>query len=339
MLLFHFLRCLCLVVGLFVRCDGSLQPGFSKIQRGYRLDRKLIQSFAQLSFLDCVIECLVTPRCKSVNYFKGAIFCETNYENKTTANTNYENSAGWVYSEKEHWPKDLAGACANSNCQINQTCKHKKYSMDPTNECVLSDCGIPARTDIDLSTTKREDAIGIHRRLHASCFDGHYQFGSGRLICQSNGEWKYDIHCEQREWIQYLDHIYFHFNFLANWTQAKEHCESYDAYLVAINTENENEWLLKSFVERDIGSMESCKGNIFKFRAVWTGGTDKAKEGNFVWTNNNEKVEFQRWTPHKPHKADKLKNCIRLLVDGSWTDYFCSSPASFICEKILILNK
>lgn len=50
---------------------------------------------------------------------------------------------------------------------------------------------------------------------------------------------------------------------------------------------------------------ESCKGNIFKFRAVWTGGTDKAKEGNFVWTNNNEKVEFQRWTPHKPHKADK----------------------------------
>lgn len=84
---------------------------------------------------------------------------------------------------------------------------------------------------------------------------------------------------------------------------------------------------------------ENCKGNIFKFRAVWTGGTDKAKEGNFVWTNNNEKVEFQRWTPHKPHKADKLKNCIRLLVDGSWTDYFCSSPASFICEKILILNK
>uniref|UniRef100_A0A8W8MHV5 C-type lectin domain-containing protein n=1 Tax=Magallana gigas TaxID=29159 RepID=A0A8W8MHV5_MAGGI len=200
MLLFHFFKCLCLVVGFFVRCNGSLQPGFSKIQRGYRLDRKLIQSFAQLSFLDCVIECLVTPRCKSVNYFKGANFCETNYENKTTANTRYENSAGWVYSEKEHWPKDLAGACANSNCQINQTCKHKKYSVDPTNECVLSDCGIPARTDIDLSTTKREDAIGIHRRIHASCFDGSYQFGSGRLICQSNGEWKYDIHCEKRVW-------------------------------------------------------------------------------------------------------------------------------------------
>nr|XP_034316857.1 aggrecan core protein-like [Crassostrea gigas] len=305
----------------------SLQPGFSKIQRGYRLDRKLIQSFAQLSFLDCVIECLVTPRCKSVNYFKGANFCETNYENKTTANTRYENSAGWVYSEKEHWPKDLAGACANSNCQINQTCKHKKYSVDPTNECVLSDCGIPARTDIDLSTTKREDAIGIHRRIHASCFDGSYQFGSGRLICQSNGEWKYDIHCEKREWIQYLDHIYFHFNHRVTWTQAEEHCESYDAYLVAINTESENDWLLKTFVERDHGSM------------VWTGGRYKAEENNFVWTINNERVEIKRWAQNRTDNVYKYKSCIRFLVDGSLDNFLCTYPLSFICEKTLILNK
>nr|XP_034321060.1 aggrecan core protein-like [Crassostrea gigas] len=338
MLLFHFFRCLCLVVSFFVRCNGSLQPGFSKIQRGYRLDRKLIQSFAQLSFLDCVIECLVTPRCKSVNYFKGANFCETNYENKTTANTKYEDSAGWVYSEKEHWPKALARACANSNCQINQTCKHKKYSMDPTNECVLSDCGIPARTDIDLSTTKREDAIGIHRRIHASCFDGYYQFGSGRLICQSNGEWKYDIHCEETEWKQYLDHIYFHFDYLVTWTKAKEHCEYYDAYLVAINTESENEWLLKSFVERNIGSMENCN-TMFSCRSVWTGGRDKAEEDNFVWTNNNERVEIQKWAPNRPDNVNKYKDCIRFLVDGSLDNFICAAPASFICEKTLILNK
>nr|XP_034316860.1 uncharacterized protein LOC117686240 [Crassostrea gigas] len=339
MLLFKYFRCLCIVVSFFVRCDGSLQPGFSKIQRGYRIDRKLIQSFAQFSFLDCVVECLVTPRCKSVNYFKGANFCETNYENKTTAKTTYEDSAGWVYSEKEHWPKELAGACANSNCEINQTCKHMKYSMDTFYECVLSDCGIPARTDIDLSTTKREDAIGIHRRIHASCSDGYYQFGSGRLICQSNGEWKYDIHCEEREWIQYLDHIYFHFNYSANWTQAKEHCDSYDAYLVAINTENENEWLLKTFVGIDIGSLVSCRdGNIFHCRSVWTGGTYKADDDNFVWTNSNERVEIRRWAPNRPDNV-KYKDCIRFLVDGSWENFFCATNTSFICEKTLILNK
>ncbi|XP_052694398.1 neurogenic locus notch homolog protein 2-like [Crassostrea angulata] len=184
------------IYSFLVPCYGSLQPGFSQLQRGHRLDRKLIQSFTELSFLDCVIKCLVTPRCKSVNYFKGANFCELNYENKTTAETMYMDNAGWVYSEKEHWPKGLAGACSHSNCQFNETCKHKRYSEDKFFECVLSDCGIPDLKGIDLNTTRREDAIGIHRRIHASCADGYSQSGSGRLNCQSNGEWKYDIVCE-----------------------------------------------------------------------------------------------------------------------------------------------
>uniref|UniRef100_A0A8W8MKP2 Apple domain-containing protein n=1 Tax=Magallana gigas TaxID=29159 RepID=A0A8W8MKP2_MAGGI len=100
---------------ILVSCYGSLKTGFSLLQHGHRLDGKVIQSYAEISFLDCVTECLVTPRCKSVNYFKGANFCESNYENKTTAETRYMESAGWVYSEKEHWPKDLAGACLKLN--------------------------------------------------------------------------------------------------------------------------------------------------------------------------------------------------------------------------------
>ncbi|XP_052694961.1 neurogenic locus notch homolog protein 1-like [Crassostrea angulata] len=195
MLLFQIFRCPWLLITVLVPCYGSLKPGFSQLQRGHRLDRKLIQSFTEVSFLDCVTECMVTPRCKSVNYFKGANYCEINYENKTTAETNYMDSAGWVYSERGHWPKELAGACSNSTCEINQTCKHKRYSEEKIFECVLSDCGIPDQKGINLNTTRREDAIGIHRRIHASCSDGYSQSGSGRLNCQSNGEWKYNIVC------------------------------------------------------------------------------------------------------------------------------------------------
>uniref|UniRef100_A0A8W8ML71 Uncharacterized protein n=1 Tax=Magallana gigas TaxID=29159 RepID=A0A8W8ML71_MAGGI len=195
MLLFRICRYPWFLISFLVPCFCSLKLGFSKLQRGHRLDRKLIQSFTEVSFLDCVTECMVTPRCKSVNYFKGANYCELNYENKTTAETMYMDSAGWVYSEKEHWPKELAGACSNSTCEINQTCKHKRYSEDKFFECVLSDCGIPDIKGIDLGSIKREDAIGIHRGIHASCADGYSQYGSGRLNCQSNGEWKYDIVC------------------------------------------------------------------------------------------------------------------------------------------------
>lgn len=98
MLFFNYLKCFFLLLHTLVLCHGSLQQSFSKLQRGHILDRSMIQSFTELSFSDCVIECLVTLRCKSVNYYKGANFCETNCENKTTAGTKYVESAGWVYS-------------------------------------------------------------------------------------------------------------------------------------------------------------------------------------------------------------------------------------------------
>lgn len=50
---------------------------------------------------------------------------------------------------------------------------------------------------MDPDKINREDAIGLRRRIHVSCFDGYQKFGSGRLLCQSNGEWKYDILCEE----------------------------------------------------------------------------------------------------------------------------------------------
>lgn len=86
-------------------CSCNLRPGFSQIQHGYRLDGRIINSFTEFSFLDCVMECLVTARCVSVNYYKVANFCEMNYMNKISAEDQFATVAGCVYSEKNHWPK------------------------------------------------------------------------------------------------------------------------------------------------------------------------------------------------------------------------------------------
>lgn len=83
---------------------------------------------------------------------------------------------------------------------------------------------------------------------------------------------------------------------------------------------------------------ENCN-TTFSCRSVWTGGRDKAEEDNFVWTNNNERVEIQKWAPNRPDNVNKYKDCIRFLVDGSLDNFICAAPASFICEKTLILNK
>lgn len=94
-----------ILLHLLVHCSGSLNSGFSRLQHGHRLDRCMINSFPEFSFLDCVTECLVTARCVSVNYFKEANFCEINYKDNDTSGNPFANVAGWVYSERIHWSK------------------------------------------------------------------------------------------------------------------------------------------------------------------------------------------------------------------------------------------
>nr|XP_022308313.1 uncharacterized protein LOC111114316 [Crassostrea virginica] len=177
---------------------GSLlKHGYSRIIYGHRLDGKTISSFAPITFLDCVEECLVRNRCQSVSYFKGANYCEIKFKDKLTAESSYQEQAGWVYSEKGHWPPELAGPCSQSNCSLNEKCQLTRYSSngDPFH-CVVSDCGLPVINGINESYTKEGDAIGINRAMHVRCSEQHGQHGSGRLVCLSNGTWVYNIICK-----------------------------------------------------------------------------------------------------------------------------------------------
>lgn len=96
---------LCSLLLIISECSKSLLPGFSQIQYGHRLDGSMVNSFPEFSFIDCVIECLVTPRCISVNYCTGAKFCEINYGDKVTPGTKSSNISGWIYSDMTQWPK------------------------------------------------------------------------------------------------------------------------------------------------------------------------------------------------------------------------------------------
>lgn len=113
MWMFQTSKALWLLINLIVQCSSNLHPGFSRLEQGHRLDGSVINSFPEFSFLDCVTECLVSPRCASVNYFKGANFCELNYKKKQTAYTKFTESPGWVYSDRDHWPEVITLIVSN----------------------------------------------------------------------------------------------------------------------------------------------------------------------------------------------------------------------------------
>ena len=99
------------ILGNPCECIKELQHGYSRIQYGHRLDSRTIDTYGGVSFLDCVKECLVTTRCKSINYHKGANYCETNYEDHRSASYKFTTRTRWLYSEKGDWP-NVSTACA-----------------------------------------------------------------------------------------------------------------------------------------------------------------------------------------------------------------------------------
>uniref|UniRef100_K1QE58 Sushi domain-containing protein n=1 Tax=Magallana gigas TaxID=29159 RepID=K1QE58_MAGGI len=116
-------------------CKADLRYGYSMLQYGHKLERRMITSYDGYSILDCVEDCLRTTRCRSVNYHQGGHFCQTNFKSRTTEPTLYKEKSGWIYSDKEDWDKGIAGSCSKTNCALNEKCISKPFGQS---SCVLS---------------------------------------------------------------------------------------------------------------------------------------------------------------------------------------------------------
>ncbi|XP_062571324.1 ryncolin-4-like, partial [Saccostrea cucullata] len=114
----------------------------------------MIESYVNYSLLDCVEECLRTRRCKSVNYYKGANFCEINFRRNTTRPAFYRQAPGWLYTDIRYWDEVLAGSCAGSPCKNYEKCIPKPFGEY---ECVLS-----VRTDCKDHLEKGHTNSGVY---------------------------------------------------------------------------------------------------------------------------------------------------------------------------------
>uniref|UniRef100_A0A8W8NYD3 Sushi domain-containing protein n=1 Tax=Magallana gigas TaxID=29159 RepID=A0A8W8NYD3_MAGGI len=182
---------ICLVFPIS-RCFADLRHGYSMLQYGHKLERRMISSYDKYSILDCVEDCLRTTRCRSVNYHQGAHFCQTNFKTNVSTPAQYIEKPGWIYSNIEDWDRDIAGACSTSNCALNEKCIPKPFGE---HDCVLSDCGIPSNEGFSMGEIQEWDAIGITRRIHIRCALGYNQQGSEVFVCRSNGSWRTDLNC------------------------------------------------------------------------------------------------------------------------------------------------
>lgn len=192
LLRYYILRCLWTLLLTVHVCRADLRSSYSKLHYGRKLERRMITSYDKYSILDCVEDCLRTTRCRSINYYQGAHFCQTNFENRTTVPELYIEKPGWIYTDIGDWDKEIAGACSRSSCDINEKCVPKPFDDF---DCVLSDCGIPEGPGYSLDQVEEWDGIGITRGIHVACSPWYIQHGSGFFLCRSDGSWRKDLSC------------------------------------------------------------------------------------------------------------------------------------------------
>nr|QHB21812.1 c-type lectin [Ruditapes philippinarum] len=110
--------------------------------------------------------------------------------------------------------------------------------------------------------------------------------------------------CCSDGWIAYKDHCY-HIGYGTGFTfsAARVYCQSLGAYLVRLDTLDENTFL-KGFLKK------TNAGN------TWMGLTDKIHEGIWRWSDTNRHATFSDWGPGEPNNlviATKTV-CFSMLV-------------------------
>lgn len=134
------------------------------------------------------------------------------------------------------------------------------------------------------------------------------------------------VTCSTKDWYKFEDSCYKLSTTSVQWEEAADECSKIGAYLVEVNSIEENQYIAKTFLK---------KGTI-----VWLGGSDLDSEGQWVWKKSKYPLGYQGWQKSEPN-GGVLENCLHIYEfnqDGVWNDINCARYMPYLCEMNVLLN-
>uniref|UniRef100_A0A8C9CKF0 C-type lectin domain containing 10A n=1 Tax=Phocoena sinus TaxID=42100 RepID=A0A8C9CKF0_PHOSS len=134
---------------------------------------------------------------------------------------------------------------------------------------------------------------------------------------KSNGS---QNNCCPTSWLEHEGSCYWFSYSGKPWPEAEKYCQLEDAYLVVINSREEQD-----FVQAHIGSSYT-----------WMGLSDL--DGVWKWADGTDyETNFKNWKPGQPddwqgHGLGGGEDCAHFHPDGKWNDDACQRPYHWICE-------
>ena len=166
----------------------------------------------------------------------------------------------------------------------------------------------------------------ILRTFWFPCKKGFSCKKAKRLVCFLCAE------CDD-EWKTSGEKCYKIFEEKKSWNASEASCEDNGAHLVKIESEEENTFLLRTFLEIPYGDV-----NI----EAWIGLTDQDNEGEFVWADGTA-AKYTNWADEQPNDEDNQQDCAEIANGvfwpggppqiGVWNDFQCENKLMYICEK------
>ena len=123
-------------------------------------------------------------------------------------------------------------------------------------------------------------------------------------------------------WKQHGNSCYKFVDKKATWQEAVDRCALMDSYLVEVDNQPEQDFIVSIMKENDI-------------RSMWLGGSDVDTKGKWVWNHSGKLVgkSYDAWDEGRPYSANPLYNC--LLTDRfnfKWYDAMCNAAIAYLCE-------
>jgi hypothetical protein len=72
---------------------------------------------------------------------------------------------------------------------------------------------------------------------------------------------------------------------------------------------------------------------------IWMGGSDMLLEGEWIWANYGEVIDFRDWGPGEPNSLDGTEECLDMyqVHDFHWNDNSCEIKQNFMCEERCVI--
>ncbi|KAK2909062.1 hypothetical protein Q8A67_004899 [Cirrhinus molitorella] len=115
----------------------------------------------------------------------------------------------------------------------------------------------------------------------------------------------------------FSSHLYYISTKMLMWNESRQSCAENGAYLVIINSLEEQE-LISNFQMN-----------------VWIGLSENVTEGVWKWVDNTEVIK-EYWATGEPNDLNGIEDCVEIRPDwpsqNNWNDCLCEDKKHYICE-------